>query len=97
MDGTSLKLIVNDVESLGGFVVREKFGFTISPLTKRIFFANFNNAMIESVDYEGNGRVKVANVKAPLSITVHNETLYWSDADTSKYKKYIFQKIRGFC
>lgn len=87
MDGTLRKLIVSNVESLGYFTVREKFGFAISPLKKRIFFANFNNAMIESIDYDGNGRAKVAEAKAPLTITVHNETLYWSDAKTSKLKK----------
>ncbi|XP_016838939.2 low-density lipoprotein receptor-related protein 2-like [Nasonia vitripennis] len=89
MDGTSRQLIVSKVESLGNFTVREKFGFAISPLKKRIFFANFNNAMVESVDYDGNGRAKVAEAKAPLTITVYNETLYWSDANTSASKLYM--------
>ena len=81
MDGTEVRLIVNTVQNLKNpFNPRSIMGFDVSSNRRRIFFGNRDKEIIESVDYIGKRRVKVASAKNPMSITVEDkDNMVWTD------------------
>lgn len=79
MDGTSALLILENKVELEETQIRERMGFAISTLKKRIYFPNLENNILESLDYEGKGRVTIGKVNHPSSVTAYNDTVYWSE------------------
>ncbi|XP_031787417.1 low-density lipoprotein receptor-related protein 5-like [Nasonia vitripennis] len=82
MDGTSVQLILENIDELEEIQIRERIGFAISTLKKRIYFPNFKDSILESSDYEGQKRVTIGKVKHPSSVTAYNDTVYWSEGSS---------------
>lgn len=87
MDGSSALLITEHKEELEDTIIRDKVGFTLNTMKRRVYFANRGQNMFESVDYDGNGRSKLGEANPPLGITAYNDTVYWSDGGPCKYTK----------
>lgn len=75
MDGTSIKLLISNVGS---------DELDVDHHNKRIFWANGEQKVIESANYDGDNRVPVVKIQNPVAVTVHNNQLIWSTTEKGK-------------
>lgn len=80
MDGSSKKLLITNVGSDELSIDREH---------RRIFWANTEQKVIESADYDGQNKAFVMKIQGKVSVAVYNNQLFWITHDGGPSSKNI--------